>query len=166
MSWRLRLHGSGTLVADSLAGMLIRHGARYAPSELAGRLEEEWLADLAAHPPFTRLWFALGCCWAALVIAHEHGVPRAPAAAFPAAIRAITLELQSRLPRHADAFLLVVCLHLGVLNLLGTYMVFPTRPHRPVMVTLEAGAAQPPGMPGATGPGGRAPDAGGPVSAE
>jgi hypothetical protein len=45
---------------------------------LAERLEEEWLADLAAQPStFAGLSFALGCCWATRVIAREHGAASA-----------------------------------------------------------------------------------------
>lgn len=69
-------------VAAVLAARLIRHAARSAPPALAGRLEEEWLADLAAQPSsFAALSFALGCCWATRVIAREH---RAMKAAFAA----------------------------------------------------------------------------------
>jgi hypothetical protein len=133
-------------LVDALTSTLIRQAARAAPRALAGRLEEEWLADLAARSPFTRLPFALGCCWAALVIAHEHGATGEPAAA---GARTLILELQSRLPRHTGAFLLVLCAHLGALQLLGTYLVFqPQPPDRPVMVSLQPGAAQTPGEEG------------------
>jgi TonB family protein len=52
---------------------LIRYAARTAPGSLSERLEEEWLADLAEqHGGLSRLRFAIGCCWATRVIAHEH----------------------------------------------------------------------------------------------
>jgi biopolymer transport protein ExbD len=55
------------------APRLIRLAARNAPPDLAARLEEEWLADLSATGGAAERWrMALGCCWAALVIRHEH----------------------------------------------------------------------------------------------
>lgn len=61
----------------SVAARLIRQAARGAPVALAERLEEEWLADLAAQPSaFARLRFALGCCWATHVIAREQRAVR------------------------------------------------------------------------------------------
>ena len=55
------------------AQRLIRLAARGAPPSLTERLEEEWLADLATRPSvLSRLRFAIGCCWATRVIAHEH----------------------------------------------------------------------------------------------
>jgi TonB family protein len=59
--------------APSLARWLIRRAAHISPPSLADRLEEEWLADLAARcGAFAQLRFAIGCCWATRVIAHEH----------------------------------------------------------------------------------------------
>jgi TonB family protein len=59
---------------------LIGHAARRAPEELSSRLEEEWLADLQSRTSTpSRLRFALGCCWAALVIVGEYGRSAAPA---------------------------------------------------------------------------------------
>jgi TonB family protein len=56
-----------------LVHWLIRRASRNAPTELADRLEEEWLADLASRTsPASRLRFALGCCWAVRVISTEH----------------------------------------------------------------------------------------------
>jgi hypothetical protein len=69
---------------DGLAHWLIHHAARRAPDALSSRLEEEWLADLEARSSaLSRLRFALGCCWATLVIASEY--PRARVAAASAA---------------------------------------------------------------------------------
>jgi TonB family protein len=57
---------------DRLTHSLIVRSARSAPESLSDRLQEEWLADLAVqHGAFARLRFALGCCWARRVIAHE-----------------------------------------------------------------------------------------------
>jgi hypothetical protein len=59
---------------EGLARNLILHAARHAPGPLSERLTEEWLADMSERPSgFSRLRFALGCCWATSVIAREHG---------------------------------------------------------------------------------------------
>ncbi len=65
-----------------MASRLIRHAAQCAPADVADRLEEEWLADLATRPTaLSALRFAIGCCWATQVIAHERtGTPVALAA--------------------------------------------------------------------------------------
>lgn len=58
---------------------LIERAARRAPGELAERLHEEWLADLDAQSgPWSRLRFALGCCWATLEIGRDRIAVRAP----------------------------------------------------------------------------------------
>jgi len=53
---------------DALAHSLICRAARSAPPQLSARLEEDWNADLSAR----RGGFALGCCWATRVIAHDY----------------------------------------------------------------------------------------------
>jgi periplasmic protein TonB len=71
---------------DRASQWLIRRAASAAPSALAARLEEEWFSDLTTRPSiFSRLRFALGCCWATKVIAHElrAAVPVARTAAGP-----------------------------------------------------------------------------------
>jgi len=66
---------------DSIAHRLIHRAARRAPDSLSERLQEEWLADLAAQRgPMARLRFAIGCCWATNVIAHEHVAIALPSA--------------------------------------------------------------------------------------
>jgi len=61
---------------------LIHQAARRAPNSLSARLEEEWLADLESRSAaLSRLRFALGCCWATLVIASEYPRSRVAAAA-------------------------------------------------------------------------------------
>jgi hypothetical protein len=60
---------------------LIHHAARRAPECLSSRLEEEWLADLESRSSaLSRLRFALGCCWAIVVIVNEYSRIRVPAA--------------------------------------------------------------------------------------
>ena len=58
---------------DGFSHWLIHHAAGRAPDSFAERLQEEWLADMAARPSaLSRLRFAIGCCWATRVIAYEH----------------------------------------------------------------------------------------------
>jgi TonB family protein len=64
---------TGVVWIGGLTHWLIRRAARGAPEALSGRLEEEWLADLAARPSaWSRVRFAVGCCWATKVITLEH----------------------------------------------------------------------------------------------
>jgi hypothetical protein len=59
---------------------LIHHAARRAPECLSSRLEEEWLADsLSRSSAVSRLRFAVGCCWAAMVIVNDFPRSQAPA---------------------------------------------------------------------------------------
>jgi len=67
---------------DEVVRSFIQRAARRAPPALSQRLEEEWLADLAARRgAIPRLRFALGCSWATRVIAYELGTPARAAAA-------------------------------------------------------------------------------------
>lgn len=60
---------------------LIHHVARRAPEPLSSRLEEEWLADLESRSSaLSRLRFAVGCCWATVVIANDCARSRVAAA--------------------------------------------------------------------------------------
>ena len=64
--------------AGGLARSMIRSAAQKAPSHLAERLEEEWLADLLVQRGrWAQLRFALGCYWATEVITHEFPAPSA-----------------------------------------------------------------------------------------
>jgi TonB family protein len=67
---------------------LIHHAAHRTPEFLSSRLEEEWLADAESRSSsWSRLRFALGCCWAATVIVSECPRSRVPAASSAAAAR-------------------------------------------------------------------------------
>ena len=56
------------------ASWLIRRAASNAPSNLALRLEEEWLADLQCrNSALSRMRFVCGCCWAVLIISRDLG---------------------------------------------------------------------------------------------
>jgi biopolymer transport protein ExbD len=58
---------------DGLAHRVIRRAARHVPEALCERLEEEWLADLSERSGrMSRLSFALGCSWAAMMIGRDH----------------------------------------------------------------------------------------------
>jgi TonB family protein len=60
---------------------LIHRAAHRAPEFLSSRLQEEWLADLESRfSAWSRLRFAVGCCWASLVIVHESSRKRLSAA--------------------------------------------------------------------------------------
>jgi hypothetical protein len=120
--------------AAFLTDRLVRHAAHGAPRTLAERLEEEWLAHLAALPsPLARLWFALGCFWARWVITREHR-----AASEPVTTGSWTgaLDLQSLLPRHTSAFLLIACVHVGVIYLLEADLMFPRLPRETPMAIV------------------------------
>jgi hypothetical protein len=59
---------------------LIHHAARRAPECLSSRLEEEWLADsVSRSSALSRLRFAMGCCWAAMVIVNDFPQGHVPA---------------------------------------------------------------------------------------
>ena len=65
---------------DALAHRMLRRAARTAPESLSERLEEEWLADLSERRGLvSRLSFALGCCWAVMVIRRDHLPVKIPA---------------------------------------------------------------------------------------
>src|ERR1700690_437202 len=73
---------------DGAAHWLIYHAAHRAPECLSSRLEEEWLADAGSRSSsWSRLRFALGCCWATLVIVGEYPRSRVPAASSAAAAK-------------------------------------------------------------------------------
>jgi hypothetical protein len=59
---------------------LIHHAARRAPEYLSSRLEEEWLADSECRSSaLSKLRFAMGCCWAAMVIVNDFPRSHVPA---------------------------------------------------------------------------------------
>jgi periplasmic protein TonB len=100
---------------EGFARWLIQRAARNAPPSLSERLEEEWLADLAAQRgQMARLRFGFGCCWATRVIAHEHCAQKVPATASVTGHKIITAYAQhdaAFFSRRTTAFLLIVALH-------------------------------------------------------
>lgn len=91
---------------------LVRGAARRAPTSLSERLEEEWLADLAARSgAAARLRFALGCWRATRVISLELGVPVGTTAAAGGKNAALLTEAPPFLPRRSVAVVLIGALH-------------------------------------------------------
>jgi TonB family protein len=102
--------------ADRIAYRLIHRAATRAPDALSERLEEEWLADLADRQgSLSRLRFAVGCCWATNIIAHDRELGLLPAAAGP--VSGAGFGSGSSLPpawRRTAAFVAVAVLHVTV----------------------------------------------------
>jgi TonB family protein len=100
---------------DRLAHWLIQHSARHSPPSLSQRLEEEWLADLAAHSGrWSRLRFAVGCCWATTVIAYDHFAPGVVATGSGIGrvnAAAVSPPDVSIFSRRTGVFLFIACLH-------------------------------------------------------
>lgn len=98
-----------------LAHRLILRAARKAPAALAERLEEEWLADLAARlGSASRLRLAIGCCWATMIIARDFQVPQLAATAAGAGHKPLFAELRNDLPllsRRTVTFIVIAGLH-------------------------------------------------------
>jgi hypothetical protein len=82
---------------NGVSHWLIHHAAHRAPESLSSRLEEEWLADLESRSSaLSRLRFAVGCCWATMVIVNDCPRSRVPEAAPVTAARGfITLADRS-----------------------------------------------------------------------
>jgi len=101
--------------SNDLASQLIRRAARRSPPALAQRLEEEWLADLAARRGRpARLGHALGCWWAARVMAREHAIAARVPVAAAGGSKAFALYVQrdaAFVSRRTPAILAIVLLH-------------------------------------------------------
>jgi TonB family protein len=98
-----------------IAHWLIHRAARAAPECLSARLEEEWLADLAARSSaMSRLRFAIGCCWATQVIAYEHQPSPVPVSSTVVAGKTLAAYAEGRfgfLSPRSSTFFLVLSLH-------------------------------------------------------
>jgi hypothetical protein len=101
--------------AASLSARLVRYAASRTPPGLAERLEEEWIADLAEQcGALSRMRFALGCCWAGLVIGHELQLYGARLnAAGHGGGGVIDSPHPSLLPRRTAVFLVIIALHIA-----------------------------------------------------
>ena len=103
---------------NDVAHWLIRRAARGAPGELSERLEEEWSADLGARrSAWSRVSFAIGCIWATMVIAREHGLSEVALVRHTAGARfAIPYPHDSGvLSRRSATLVLVAGLHIAIL---------------------------------------------------
>ena len=106
---------------DRVAQRLLKRAARRAPPLLAERLEEEWLADMAARrTSVARLRLAIGCRWAASVIAHEHGTPNLAAATARGAkaVAAYAPPDPTFFSRRSTAAIAILALHAVIIYLL------------------------------------------------
>jgi len=106
---------------DRVAQRLLKRAARRAPPFLAERLEEEWLADMAARrTSVARLRLAIGCRWAASVIAHEHGTPNLAAATARGAkaVAAYAPPDPTFFSRRSAAVIAILALHAVIIYLL------------------------------------------------
>jgi len=106
---------------DRVAQRLLKRAARRAPPLLAERLEEEWLADMAARrTSVARLRLAIGCRWAASVIAHEHGTPNLAAATARGAkaVAAYAPADPTFFSRRSAAVIAILALHAVIIYLL------------------------------------------------
>src|SRR5437763_1379159 len=112
---------------EGCAHRLIQHTARSAPVSLSERLEEEWLADLAARRgQVSRLRLAIGCCWATRVIAYEHSATGMPAAGSATGNKVMTAYARhnwSLSSPRTTAVLLIACLHGVLIYFLATGLV-------------------------------------------
>jgi TonB family protein len=126
---------------DGFSHWLIHHAAGRAPDSFAERLQEEWLADMAARPSaLSRLRFAIGCCWATRVIAYEH-----QPASVPVTAPVMTARPMSGYAPHdtgffsqrSSAFFLVVSLHAVLLYGIVTALSHIQRSATPDLFTAE-----------------------------
>jgi Gram-negative bacterial TonB protein C-terminal len=103
----------------NLTQRLIQQAAERAPESLADRLKEEWLSDLEALPSgLSRLRFAIGCCWAILVIAYEHqpaGVAVSNSAVASQGLIASVDQNIGFLSLRSSTFFLVLSLHVALI---------------------------------------------------
>jgi hypothetical protein len=135
-----------------LATRLVHYAARHAPSDLSERLEEEWLADLAAQTgPIAKLRFALGCCWARQVIAHDTLGLQARLSAATAghgALTGVNVPHFSPLPRRVVVFMIILGLHAAAILgfIYGVRVITHTEPPPPIHGTIldDPSRPQPP----------------------
>jgi TonB family protein len=126
----------------SLAARLVHYAARHVPADLSERLEEEWLADLAAQMGrLARLRFALGCCWARQVIAHDalaFGARASAASVGHGTLPGVDIPHLSPLPRRAAVFMLILGLHAAAILgfIYGVRTITHTDPPPPIHGTI------------------------------
>jgi TonB family protein len=117
---------------DNLSHWLIHSAARHTPDSLPQRMQEEWLADMAARTSaLSRLRFAIGCCWATLVIAYQRPLVRVPVGA-----AVVGYPNLSRFSRRSSTLFLVASLHAAVFYALVSALSH-TRPSAPPPAPLQ-----------------------------
>lgn len=125
-----------------VARRLIKHAARNAPSPLVERLEEEWLADLAARQgPMSRLLFGVGCCWATKVISKEYGALDVSAARAATGSKTMTAYAQpdpTFFSRRTAALVAIIGVHVALVYALvtGLGQRFIAELHRPMVINF------------------------------
>ncbi|MGN6452033.1 MAG: energy transducer TonB [Steroidobacteraceae bacterium] len=122
---------------DQLTITLIEQAARHTPPAFSQRLQEEWLADLAARAGrLSRLRLAAGCWWAASVITREYGVTGLAAAGPNKAVAYAPLQARGFLSPRTVALVLIACLHLALIYFLAVGMANRTAqaPPPPIVV--------------------------------
>jgi len=123
-----------------LASRLIERAARRTPPSLSARLEEEWLAELAARSALaSRLRFAVGCCWASRSIVRSDWAGRAAAVSAAGGQRALAAYFPRdpiALSRRALIVFSIAALHVVLIYALETSLV--SRIARAIPQTIEA----------------------------
>jgi len=138
---------------DQLTIRLIEHAARHTPPALSQRLQEEWLADLAARAGrVSRLRLAAGCWWAANVIARQYGVSGLAAVGSNKAVAYAPPQASGFLSPRTVALVLIACLHLALIYFLSIGMAnrtakVPTQPLQSVFSNEDVHRALPPPPP-------------------
>lgn len=136
-----------------LATWLITRAARQAPPELAARLEEEWLADLATRRTATaQLLFALGCGWATQVITHDSLVFGTHARGVLGGQGTLTAFAPSQLApgsNRSTVVMLVLALHVVVIYAFVTGIIRVPQPDEPgpLVVSVDPVQSKPPPLP-------------------
>jgi TonB family protein len=131
----------GDFGLDNLSRWLIHRAARHTPDSLPQRMQEEWLADMAARTStLSRLRFAIGCCWATLVIAYQRPLVRSPVGAAVVAHPNLV-----RFSRRSSTLFLVASLHAAVFyGLVSTLShTRPSAPPPPPLQTREVPVTRP-----------------------
>lgn len=101
------------------ARWLILRAAHQCAAPLGERLLEEWLADLETRGSApARIRFALGCCWATVVIARERAADSPLVVAAGVSLPASSGEKASALSRRATVSFAIIGLHLLAIRLL------------------------------------------------
>jgi TonB family protein len=105
---------------DTLTIRLIEHAARHTPPVLSQRLQEEWLADLAARAGhLSRLRLAIGCWWAANVIVREYALAGLAVMGSDKAVAYAPAHAHAFLSPRSVALVLIACLHLALIYFLS-----------------------------------------------